>query len=156
MSRAPPVVMPTSVLRIDWKILTRLASRWSKPLDHDACLASSSLYRFCDETNKLKPAWFWGTDQKIIVVILKTKSPNRSGRFWGPIQEIITLDFEVKPRKPSPPFWGQIGRNRPNGFQAKPLTNRHSGFEAKLLINRRPWFWGSTIKPTFIVSVCTV
>jgi hypothetical protein len=47
-------------------------------------------------------------------------------------------------------------RNRPSGFEAKPLTNRPNGFEVKSLTNRRFWFGSSTKKPALLVSTCTV
>jgi hypothetical protein len=90
-------------------------------------------------------------------MILRPKSPNRSCRFWG-------QNWETWSHR----FWCQTGRNCPNGFKTKPLTNRPSGFEAKPLINhssgfeakpltnRRLWFWGSTKKPTLLISLCTV
>jgi hypothetical protein len=39
MSCVPPIVVPPSVLRLNWKTLVRLASRWSKPPDLDVCPA---------------------------------------------------------------------------------------------------------------------
>jgi hypothetical protein len=81
---------------------------------------------------------------------------NRHCRFWGPNWETrchsfeikpgetVDLGFEAKPRNPHHQFWVQIGRNCPSGFETKPLTNR------------RPWFWGSTNKIAFLVSLCTI
>jgi hypothetical protein len=50
---------------------------------------------------------------------------NHHHRFWGRTRE------NRRHR-----FWGQTGKNRPSGFEAKPLTTH------------RPWFLGSTKKPT--------
>jgi hypothetical protein len=87
-------VAPPPVLRLDWKTLVRLTSRQNKPLDLDTCPApSSSSCRFCGSTNKPLPTWFWCTNQEIVVVILWTKSPNRSCRFWGPNWETRQLKF---------------------------------------------------------------
>jgi hypothetical protein len=76
-----------------------LASSRSKPSDLDACPALSSLRRFCGATDKLRHAWFWGSNQETITVILRPKSPNRSCRFWGPNQKTRATGFEVKPEK---------------------------------------------------------
>jgi hypothetical protein len=56
--RAPPVVVPPLVFRPDWETLARLASTPSKLLDLDACLAPTSLRRFCGTTDKPKSTWF--------------------------------------------------------------------------------------------------
>jgi hypothetical protein len=81
---------------VNWEILTRLAFRWSKPLDLDVCLIPSSSHQFCSATDKLSPTWFWCTNQEIVMVILRPKSLNRSCRFW---------DSNRKTRQPW--FWGQ-------------------------------------------------
>jgi hypothetical protein len=56
--RAPPVVAPLPVFRLDWETLAKLASTPRKRLDLDACPALTSLCRFCGAIDKLKPAWF--------------------------------------------------------------------------------------------------
>jgi hypothetical protein len=71
----------------NWKNLSWLTLRWSKPLDLDACPTRSSSCRFCHITDKPSPAWFWVPNQETITVILRPKSPNRNSRFWGPNQE---------------------------------------------------------------------
>jgi hypothetical protein len=109
MSCTPPVVAPPPVLRPDWKILTWLAFTWSKPPDLDVCRVSSYIRRFCGTTDKTKHAWFWGTNQETITVILNAKSPNRSYRFWDPNQETRATGFDVKP-----------GETVAIGFEAKP------------------------------------
>jgi hypothetical protein len=55
---APPAVAPPLVFRLDFETLARLASTRSKLLDLDACLTLTSFRRFCDATDKPKPAWF--------------------------------------------------------------------------------------------------
>jgi hypothetical protein len=103
VSRAPPVVAPPSVFRPDWETLARLSCTPSKPLDLNACPAPTSLPRFCDATDKLKPAWFWCPNQETITVILRLKSPNQSYRFWSPNRETLYhLSFEAQPRNPPP------------------------------------------------------
>jgi hypothetical protein len=96
MPYTSPVVMSPPVLRSDWKTLTRLASTRSKPLNLNACPASTSLHRFCGTTNKPKFAWFWVTNH-----------------------QTRAASFEAQIRKPEPPvlrpnrekssqwFWGQ-------------------------------------------------
>jgi hypothetical protein len=94
----PPVIASTSVLRPDWETLTWLAFSWSKSSDFDMCLTSTFLLCwFCGTTNKLKHTWFWGSNQEIVVVILRHKSLNHSYRFWDPKHEIRATDFEAKP-----------------------------------------------------------
>jgi hypothetical protein len=100
MPHAPPVVAPPPVLMSDWKILVWLAFTWSKLLDLNVCPASTALRRFYCATDKLKPTWFWGPNQKTVTVILRSKSPNRSCRFWGPNWKTVDLGFEVQPRRP--------------------------------------------------------
>jgi hypothetical protein len=56
--RAPPVVAPLPVFRLDWETLARLDSTRSKPLNLDVCPTPTSLLQFCGATDKLKPAWF--------------------------------------------------------------------------------------------------
>jgi hypothetical protein len=64
----------------------------SNMLDLDVCpMPFSSSRRFCSATNKLKPAWFWSSNQKNIVVILRTKSSNRSYWFWGLNRKLIPV-----------------------------------------------------------------
>jgi hypothetical protein len=70
------------------------------------------------QINKSLPTWFWGPNQKTVVVILGPKLPNRQPRFWSPNQETITvvlrpnhrqtiaISFEAKVENPhfsSPP-----------------------------------------------------
>jgi hypothetical protein len=134
--RAWPTVAPPPVLRPDWETLARLASMRRKHLDLDTCSTPTSLRWFCGATDKPKPTWFWGPNQETITVILRPKSSNRSCQFWDPNWETLHhLGFEAQPRNPSPVL-RPTGRNRPSGFEVKPLTNRWS------------WFWGSTKKPT--------
>jgi hypothetical protein len=109
-------VVPPPVFKSDWKTLARLASTPSKPLNLDACPASTSLHWFCGAIDKPKPSWFWGPNQEIVAVILRPKSPNQSCRFWGPNRKTLHhLGFEAQPRnwplvlrpnweKPSPPI----------------------------------------------------
>jgi hypothetical protein len=55
--RAPPVVTPPPVFRLDWETLARLASTRIKPLDLEAKPGEiETLRRFCDATDKSKPA----------------------------------------------------------------------------------------------------
>jgi hypothetical protein len=131
--RAPPAIAPLQVLRPDWKTLTWLAYARSKPLDLNACPALTSLRRFYGTIGKPKPARFWGPNQETVAASFEPQIGKPS----------ITLIFRLN-QKTHHRFWGQTGRNRPNGF------------EAKTLINCRPWFWGSTKKPTLLVSTCTV
>jgi hypothetical protein len=79
----------------NWETLDWLASRWSKPLDLDACPTPSSSYWFCGSTDKPSPTWFWDPNQKTAAVILWAKSLNRSYWFW---------DSNWKTRRPW--FWG--------------------------------------------------
>jgi hypothetical protein len=97
---APPAVVPPPVLRPDWKTLVWLASKRSKPPDLDTCPTPFSLRRFCGTTDKLKPTWFWGSNQETVAVILRLKSPNQSCQFWGP-------NWETHHHL----FWGQTGEN---------------------------------------------
>jgi hypothetical protein len=73
MSRAPPAVARSPVLRQNWEILTWLASWWSKMLDVDTCpqtvfIRSSvsrhkptNLHPLCFEAKMKKLSrWFWG------------------------------------------------------------------------------------------------
>jgi hypothetical protein len=53
--RAPPVVAPSPVFRLDWETLAKLASMPSKLLDLDACPVPTSLRRFWGATDKPKP-----------------------------------------------------------------------------------------------------
>jgi hypothetical protein len=99
--RAPPVIVSPTVFRSHWETLVRLASTPSKLLDLDACPASTSLHQFCGATDKSKPAWFLGTNQETVTVILRTKSPNQSCRFRGPNRETLHHHgFEAQPRNP--------------------------------------------------------
>jgi hypothetical protein len=91
----------------NWETLARLASRWSKLQDLNACHAPSFSHRFCGRTEQPSPAWLLGPNQETITMILRPKSPNRSCQFWDPNRE-----------------------------------------------THRPWFWGSTKKPTLLVSLC--
>jgi hypothetical protein len=142
---------------VNWEILARLSFIWSKPLDLDACPALTSLHQFCGTTDKPKVAWFCGPNQETIVMILRSKSLNRSCRFWCPNHEILHhLFWGQTGRNRHHRFCGQSGRNHPSGFEVKPLTKRPSGFEVKPLTNRQPWFWGTTKKLTLLVSSCTV
>jgi hypothetical protein len=104
MPRAPPIVTPPSVLRLDWETLARLASTWSKLLDLNVCPTSTSLCRFCGVTNKLKPAWFWGINQETVAVILRPKSPNRSCGFEVQIEKPSTLVLRLKQETRAPPL----------------------------------------------------
>jgi hypothetical protein len=100
------------ILRQDWKTLPRLTFRRSKPLDLDACPTLTFLRQFCGATDNPKPSWFWSPNQKIVAVILRHKSSNRSYQFWGPNQEtwvtgfedklgaIVDLDFKAQPKNP--------------------------------------------------------
>jgi hypothetical protein len=92
------------------------ASRRSKQLDLKACpTPSSSSPRLCGITDKLWPAWFWGPNQKTVVVILRLKSPNRSCRFRGPMQKPEATGFEAKP-----------GETVDLSFEAKPWNSYSS------------------------------
>jgi hypothetical protein len=93
----------------------------------------ASFHRFWGTTDKPKPAWFWGTNQETVTVILRHKSLNHNCRFWGQTG-----------RNRRHRFWGQPGENHPRDCEAKPLTNR------------QPWFWGSTKKLVLLISTCTV
>jgi hypothetical protein len=117
----------------------------------------SSLHWFCSATFNPSSTWFWGSNQEIVTVILRPKSPNQSCQFWGPNWETRSHRFWGKTRRTRHHrFWGQTRSNRPRGFEAKPMTNHPNGFKAKPLTNRRPWFWGSTKKHTLLVFMCTV
>jgi hypothetical protein len=117
---APPAVAPPSVFRPDWKTLSRLASTPSKPIDLDVCPTSTSLHRFCGITDKLKSTWFWVPNQEIVVMILRSKSPNQSCRFWGTNQETLHhLGFEAQPRNRPLVL-------RPNREKPSPLVLRSS------------------------------
>jgi hypothetical protein len=86
------------------------------------CPTSTSLRRFCGATDKPKSAWFWGTNQEIVTVILSPKSPNHSRRFWGLNRETITAGFEAKPAE-----------TVAAGFEVKPLETATTGFDVKPL-----------------------
>jgi hypothetical protein len=150
--RAPPVIAHLPVFRSDWKTLTRLASTRRKLLYLDVCPAPTSIRWFCGATDKPKSAWFWGTNQETVAVILRPKSSNQSCRFWCPNQKTLHhLGFKAQLRnrpsvlrpnweKPSPPVL------RPNWRNLSPLVLRSNQwkpsewFEAKPLTDRRPWF----------------
>jgi hypothetical protein len=72
------------------------------------------LISFEAQTDKPPPTWFCDSNQKIITVILRPKSPNRSCRFWGINWKTRASGFEAKPQEPLPPVL------RPN--QKKPST----------------------------------
>jgi hypothetical protein len=71
-------VVPPPVFRPDWETLSRLASTPSKLPDLNACPAPTSLSQFCETTNKLKPAWFWGPNQETVAVIFMPNFLNQS------------------------------------------------------------------------------
>jgi hypothetical protein len=150
--RAPPIVVPPPVFRPDWETLARLASTPSKPLDLDVCPAPTSLSRFCGVTDKPKPAWFWGSNQETIAVILRPKSPNQSCQFWGPNRETLHhLGFEAKLRNRPTVL-------RPNREKPSPPVLRSNWRKPSLLVLRpnqwKPseWFWGQTThKPSTLV-----
>jgi hypothetical protein len=96
-------MVPPPVLRTDWEILARLASRQSKLLDLDACPVPTSLRRFCNKTDKPRLAWFW--DQ--------TKKPSRW--FWGLNHQTGAVEFEA-----------QTGKHDDIGFEAQPRNQRSS------------------------------
>jgi hypothetical protein len=77
-------------------------------------------HQFCGATDKPNPAWFWGTNQETVAVILRPKSPNRSYRFWGPNWDTLHhLGFKAQPRNHRHRFWGQTGKTVTTGFEAK-------------------------------------
>jgi hypothetical protein len=94
MSRAPHVVAPPPVLRLDWETLAWLASRRSKPPDLDACPAPTSLRWFCGAIDKPKPPW------------LRPKLRNRRGEFEAQITKPELPVLRPKPGNCRPWFWG--------------------------------------------------
>jgi hypothetical protein len=92
----------------------------TKLLDLDACPTPISLRQFCGATDKPKPAWFWGTNQETVAVILR---PNHQTRAAG---------FEAQTRKPSTTLvWGST--KKPTiGFEAKSGETVATSFEVKL------------------------
>jgi hypothetical protein len=151
---APAVVASSSVFRLDWKTLVRLAYTRSNALDLDTCPASTSLCRFCSATDKPKTAWFWGSNQETVTVVLRHKPGNRQSRFWGQtvrnrcsrlwgqttaadfetkLVEIVIAGFEAKPTETIPVVL------RPNHWQTVAI-----GFEAQTDEKPSEWFWGQT------------
>jgi hypothetical protein len=58
------------------------------------CVSSHRLHlliSFEVQTDKHPPTWFVGTNQEIVVVILRLKSPNRRPCFCDPNQETVTV-----------------------------------------------------------------
>jgi hypothetical protein len=101
--RAPPVIAPPPVFRLDWETLAKVASTQIKPLDLDAC-----------------PAGFWGPNQETVAVILRPKSRKK------------LLVLRPKPRNPPPPwFWGSTKKPTAD-FEEKPGETIDTSFEAKL------------------------
>jgi hypothetical protein len=113
MSRAPPAVAPSSVLRHNWKTLAWLTSRWSKPPDVDACphivFICSSVLR-CKSTNLLplgfeiqtiKPSqWFWGTNYQTVDLDFDAQTKKLSQWFWNqttdkPLSPILRLNRKI-------------------------------------------------------------
>jgi hypothetical protein len=93
---------PPLVLRLDWEIVARLASRWSKPLDLDACLAPfSSPRRFCGAIAKPRNCHrnFVGQIAKPQLLVLSPNPRNPREWFWGQTTRIVATSFEVKPRE---------------------------------------------------------
>jgi hypothetical protein len=117
VSCAPPIVTSPPILMLDWETLARLASRRTKPSDFDTCLTSSCLYRLYGVTDKSKSAWFWGSNQEIIVVILRLKSPNQSYQFWDSNRKPEPPILRPNREKPSQWFWWQPVDH---GFNAQP------------------------------------
>jgi hypothetical protein len=89
MPRAPLVVAPLPVLRQNLETLARLASRWSKPLDVDACphtvFICSSVLRH--KLINLLPLGF------------ETQTKKPSWWFWGLNHQTVNLGFEVQTKK---------------------------------------------------------
>jgi hypothetical protein len=155
--RAPSAIAHPPVLRPDRETLAQLASVWSKPLDLDMCPMPTSLRQFCCATDKPKPAWFWGTNQETVAVILRPKSPNCSCWFWGSNRETLHhLGFEAQIRNRCHRFWGQITETvpvvlRPNhwqtidlGFEAQPRNPRTS--------SPRAWCKLHTVPPDLSIN----
>jgi hypothetical protein len=92
----------------------------------------------------LPPSILWRNWQTEACMVLRRKPRNHHDDFEAQITKPELPVLRPKPEKPTYRFWGQTRENRPSGFEAKPLTNRH------------PWFWGSTKKPSLLISSCTV
>jgi hypothetical protein len=69
----------------NWETLAQLASRRSKPLDLNACLAPSSSSR-----------WFCGATETIAHLVLRPKPINRQGDFVGQITKLQLLILRPK------------------------------------------------------------
>jgi hypothetical protein len=85
----------------------------------------------------------WRNQQTEACLVLRSK-PRLSQWFWAQITKPELPILRHKQKNSSHRFWGQTEENRLSGFEAKPPTNH------------RPWFWGSTKKPTFLISTCTL
>jgi hypothetical protein len=100
---------PPPILRPDWENLAWLASRWSKPLDLDACpTPSSSSSSFVTQPTNHSPLGF---EAQIKIL---------SRWFWGPNHQIIAAGFEAQTEKPEA-----------TGFEPKPGESVELGSEAK-------------------------
>jgi hypothetical protein len=77
--------------------------------------------------------------------------------FEAKLPETIATGFKTKPVKTVWVVWGQTTHKPlPSVLRPRPMRNRPSGFEVKPLTNHWPWFWGSTKKSALIISTCMV
>jgi hypothetical protein len=136
--------MPPAVFRPDWETLARLAFTSSKPLDLDACPASTSLRRFCGATNRSllgfeaqtkKPSWWFEaqiTKPELLVLRPKPRNPPHPW-FWGSTNK-LTADFEAKPGETIvTSFKAKLEKTIATGFETKPVKTIASVFGAKPL-----------------------
>jgi hypothetical protein len=96
MTCAPPTIAPSPVLRQNWETLTRLASRWSKLPDVDAC--SHTIF-ICSLVLRRKLI-------NLLPLGFEVQTKKSSWWFWGPNYQTLTSRFEAKPENPrfsSPP-----------------------------------------------------
>jgi hypothetical protein len=106
MPRVPPTVAPSPVLRQNWETLARLASRWSKPPDFDACPHTVFI---CSSILRCKPT-------NLLPLVLRLKPRKHHGDFEAQITKPSTLVLRLKLR------------NYRSGFVAKILTNSSHWF----------------------------
>jgi hypothetical protein len=85
---APPAVTPPLVLRQNWETLARLASRWSKPPDVDAC----------PHTVFIRPSVLRHKPTNLRPLSFEVQTKKLWWWFRGTNHQTIATGFEAKPR----------------------------------------------------------
>jgi hypothetical protein len=121
--------------------------------DFETQIAKPELPVLRPKSGNPPPPWFWGSTKKPTAGFEAKPGETVATSFEAKLEKTVTAGFEAKPfetvatgfeakrQKSSEWFWGQTTHKpSPSVLRPKPMRNRPSGFEAKPLTNHRPWF----------------